>query len=295
VSALRVRGIVPRSMAKQIVKNYGQLIRYSHMISCRSVAQVRRWSDAGELAKVADEVRLIEIAGRSRKVRPIELFGRVDPLQDAPEAREPGKYLRTQAHLPLKHLDEALGGDAELIPDASDRRYGAGILKLSNRMLDAATAWAARTESFYEKGLEHEKSFAVRRRCEETFVQFAGLARPEGGERNLKILQLTCWTRSKRKAAARLEHRRHHPPWLQGPKNQWLRSGPADQDRVRAHDVQVDDESQAARGQHELARMRLNIAFGQPQIADVCRQRLALHAVHACHAAENNTWGSFWL
>jgi hypothetical protein len=92
------------------------------MISCRSVAQVRRWSDAGELAKLADEVRLIEIAGRNRKVRPINVRGGIDVLQDASEAGEPGKYLRRQAHFPAKHLDEALGADAKLIPDAGDRR-----------------------------------------------------------------------------------------------------------------------------------------------------------------------------
>jgi hypothetical protein len=160
------------------------------MISCRSVAQVRRWSDAGELAKIADEVRLIEIAGRNRKVRPINVRGRVDALQDASEAGEPGKYLRRQAHFPAKHLDEALGADAELIPDAGDRRRGARTLKLSNRMVDSGTAWSARTESLHKKGLEHEKSFAVRRRLEELFVEFRSLARPEGSEPNLEILQL---------------------------------------------------------------------------------------------------------
>jgi hypothetical protein len=105
-----------------MVKTYGPLIRYSPMISCRSVARVRRWSNAGELAKIANEVRPIEITGRDRKVRPINVRGRVDALQDASEAREPGKYLRRQAHFPAKHLDEALGADAELIPDAGDRR-----------------------------------------------------------------------------------------------------------------------------------------------------------------------------
>ena len=88
-----VRGIVPRSIAKRIVKTYVRLVRYSHVIPCRSLAQVRRWSDAGELAKIADEVRLIEIAGRDRKVRPINVRGRIDALQDASEASEPDKYL----------------------------------------------------------------------------------------------------------------------------------------------------------------------------------------------------------
>ena len=73
-------------MAKRIVKNSVRLIGYSHMISCRSVAQVRRWSDTGELAKIADEVRLIEIAGRDGKIRPIDIRGRVDALQDPSEA-----------------------------------------------------------------------------------------------------------------------------------------------------------------------------------------------------------------
>ena len=50
----------PKAMFSPTVR----LIGYSHMISCRSVAQVRRWSDTSELAKIADEVRLIEIAGR---------------------------------------------------------------------------------------------------------------------------------------------------------------------------------------------------------------------------------------
>jgi len=81
------------------------------MISSRPVAQVRRWSDAGEPAKLADEVRLIEISGRERKVRPINIPDPVDALQDAPRAGEPGKCLRRQTHFPAKHLDEALGAD----------------------------------------------------------------------------------------------------------------------------------------------------------------------------------------
>lgn len=206
-----VRGIVPCSRAKRIVRNYVRLIRYSHMISGRSVAQVRRWSDAGELAKIADEVRLIEIACRDRKVRPINVRGRVNALQNASEADKPGKYLRRQAHFPAKHLDEALGADTKLIPDVSDRRRGARTLKLSNRMVDFRTAWPTHTESLHQKGLEHEKSFAVRWRLKEMFVQFGSLARPEGAERNLEILELTCWARSKRKAATRLEHHRHDP------------------------------------------------------------------------------------
>jgi hypothetical protein len=184
------------------------------MISCCSVAQVRRWSDASELAKIANEVRLIEITGRDRKVRPINVRGRVDALQDTSEAGEPGKYLRRQAHFPAKHLDEALGAHAELIPDAGDRRRWARTLKLSNRMVDSGTAWSARTESLHKKGLEHEKSFAVRRRPQETFAQFGSLARPEGGKRNLEVLQVTRWARSTRKAATRFEHRRHEPQWL---------------------------------------------------------------------------------
>jgi len=47
-------------MAKRIAKNYDPAeSAISRMISCRSVAQVRRWKDTGELAKIADEVRLL--------------------------------------------------------------------------------------------------------------------------------------------------------------------------------------------------------------------------------------------
>jgi hypothetical protein len=46
----------------------------------------RRWSNTGELAKIADEVRLIKIAGRDRKIRLIDIRGRVDALQDVSEA-----------------------------------------------------------------------------------------------------------------------------------------------------------------------------------------------------------------
>ena len=50
---------------------------------------------------------------------------------------------------------------------------------------------------------------------------------------------------------------------------------------LRADAELIDDKSQAARGQNELARMRLNIAFGDPETADVCRQRLSPHPVQA--------------
>ena len=130
------------------------------------MAQVLRRSDACELTKIADEVRLIEIAGRDRQVRPIGIPFRVDALQDAFEPGEPRKCLRRQTHFAAKHLDEALGAEAKLIPDAGDRR-GHRTLKFSNRMMNRGIAWPACTQSLHEKGLEHEKSVAVRRRLEE--------------------------------------------------------------------------------------------------------------------------------
>src|SRR5262245_50607827 len=68
-----------------------RLVGYAHVISCRAVAQVRRWSNTGELAKLAAEVRLIEIDGREGNIRPIALRIRVDAPQDASEPGEPDK------------------------------------------------------------------------------------------------------------------------------------------------------------------------------------------------------------
>src|SRR5215204_839265 len=66
VSAMLVRGIVRAQLSEWIVKNYGLLVRDLLPFD----GAVRRWSDPRELAKVPDDVRLIEIASGNCNVPP---------------------------------------------------------------------------------------------------------------------------------------------------------------------------------------------------------------------------------
>ena len=135
-----------------------------------------------------NQVRLIEIAGCQGNVRPIDLRRRVDAVQDASEAREPGKYLRRQTYVAAKHRDEPLRAHADLSPYVGDGLRGTRQLKLSNRIARRWTRWSAQAQSADEKALKYVKSFGVRLRFEEAFAKFGRFVWPERSERDLQVV-----------------------------------------------------------------------------------------------------------
>src|SRR5262249_46972214 len=83
--------------------------------------EVSRGREAGELPKVVDEMRLVEVAASGGDVRPIHLARWVDRLPYLLEALHTREELRRHSHTVPKPFDEAALGHANRVRDLRDR------------------------------------------------------------------------------------------------------------------------------------------------------------------------------
>ena len=109
--------------------------------------------DAGEGAKVVDEVCLIEIAAIESDIRPANGTARRDAAKDRLEAAN-AEELRGQAHVMLEEFDEPAGAEASFGDDLGDVGRLRGVEKpldsVFNRRMVVKHASGALEESDFE-------------------------------------------------------------------------------------------------------------------------------------------------
>lgn len=102
----------------------------------RRVRHVSRRRDAGQVAKIVDEVSLIGVTvfrGERRPVRSVRWARETHGPQDALETLDSGKPLGSDSYLRRKPALECPGGDAQ---PGDDPRYGHPRLQCGDRILD---------------------------------------------------------------------------------------------------------------------------------------------------------------
>src|SRR5947207_3958508 len=167
-------------------------VRNSHVVLACPEAQKGRRADTRELTEVPDEVWLVEVAVRERNVDPVD-WEIVDLVDGASKARQPREYLRCQANVIAKRVDEPVGAHADFSRDLTDRMSSRRTLQSSDRVEDRGIRRAARVDTSREECFEQQKPLLMRLRLADALAQFSGLARPEERKRHLGITELTRW------------------------------------------------------------------------------------------------------
>lgn len=97
---------------------------------------ILRGSEAGELAKVVDEMGLIVIAGIERHTDPVHFASTMDRFQDALEPADAAEGLRIDTDLFVEELDEPALAEADSTEYRGDSDFMGPSAELAARKVD---------------------------------------------------------------------------------------------------------------------------------------------------------------